>query len=225
MNALNTLWDLYLPRPYRDGGSALNGFDFRGIESAVKIKGRLNDPSADNVSWSAEVRIPWKAMAGHNERTAPHPGGYFRFNLSRVEWRTHVSGGRYVKTTDPATAKPYPEYNWVYAPTGVVNIHYPELWAFLYFASPEEKQDDGALTNTFTIPKIEKVKWELRKVYYAEREFFENNNAFTDDVNALGIVKPDYEIHIEKTTSMFEACAYAGGKRAAIRQDGFCWVE
>jgi hypothetical protein len=160
-------------------------------------------------------------MTGHNESAAPNPGDYFRFNLSRVEWRTQVSGGRYVKTTDPATGKPYPEYNWVYAPTGVVNIHYPELWAFLYFAS----EDCNALSNTFAIPEIEKVKWELRKIYYAEREFFENNNAFTDDLNALKIDKPDYEIHIEKTTSMFEAYAYTGGKRAAIRQDGFCWVE
>jgi hypothetical protein len=216
MNALNTLWDLLLPKPYRDGGSALNGFDFKGIESAVKINGALNDPAADNRWWSVELRIPWRAMAGHNEADpAPRPGEYYRFNLSRVEWQTEVKDGRYVKKTDPATNLPYPEYNWVYAPTGVVNIHYPELWAFLVFAGEDEPR--------FEIPEREKIKWALRKVYYAQRAFYEKNNAFTEDLNALGI-SSDYAITVEKTASLFEAYARYGNEKISIAQDGYTWV-
>ena len=31
MNVLNTVWDLFLAEPYRDGGSGLNGYDMHGF--------------------------------------------------------------------------------------------------------------------------------------------------------------------------------------------------
>src|SRR5882724_2997257 len=44
INALNTSWDLFLPKPYKDGGSADNSWDIPGLKTAVHISGRLNDP-------------------------------------------------------------------------------------------------------------------------------------------------------------------------------------
>jgi hypothetical protein len=35
MNALNTGWDLFLPRPYSDGGSADDGWEIPGLKTAV----------------------------------------------------------------------------------------------------------------------------------------------------------------------------------------------
>ena len=42
INALNTLWDLRLPKPYRDGGPPLNEWDVVGIKTAVHVNGTLN---------------------------------------------------------------------------------------------------------------------------------------------------------------------------------------
>lgn len=62
INALNTVWDLMLVQPYRDGGPPVNGWDIRGLKTAVHIDGELNNPEADNRKWSVEVAIPWNIL-------------------------------------------------------------------------------------------------------------------------------------------------------------------
>ena len=42
INALNTAWDLYLPKQYNRGGSADCSFEFKGIKHAVQVDGTLN---------------------------------------------------------------------------------------------------------------------------------------------------------------------------------------
>jgi hypothetical protein len=223
---------LLLPKPYRDGGSAVNGFDFNGMESAVRIDGKLNDPSAANQYWTAELRLPWKAMSNHDEANpAPKPGDFYRFNLSRVEWRTEIRNGKYKKILNPETGRPFPEDNWVYAPTGVVNIHYPELWAYLYFADEN--------TPEFALPETEKMKWELRKIYYAERIHYEKHGMFTADFSALAAQSPalcealadspyftpPYTFGIEAGRHLFQAGIEYGGACVSITQDGYTWAE
>ena len=43
MNALNTGWDLFLPKPYNQGGKADNGWEIPGLRTAVSVRGTLND--------------------------------------------------------------------------------------------------------------------------------------------------------------------------------------
>ena len=213
-NAINTMWDLLLTKPYRDGGTALDGFNFNGMVSAVKVEGEVNNPNAKNVYWSTEIMIPWKSIAKHGSASEPpKPGDYYRINFSRVQWRAEVKDGRFQKVINPETGRPYPEDNWVYAPTGVVNIHYPELWAFLVFA-----QDDSA---AFEIPEVEKIKWELRKIYYAQRTCFEQYGKFFTEMPAGG----PYCISISTTPSLFHAWAIHDGVRVNITQDGYTWLE
>jgi hypothetical protein len=45
INALNTGWDLFLPKPYKDGGKADNGWEIPGLKTAVHVDGTLNDPA------------------------------------------------------------------------------------------------------------------------------------------------------------------------------------
>src|SRR5688572_9247990 len=54
INALNTVWDLLLVRPYRDGGPAITGWDIPGLRTGVSIQGTLNDPSDVDEGWSVE---------------------------------------------------------------------------------------------------------------------------------------------------------------------------
>ena len=101
INALNTEWDLFLKKPYRDGGPAVNEWEIPGLKTAVHISGTLNDPSDSDTSWSVELAIPWKSLAEHAHRPAPpKDGDQWRINFSRVEWRHEIVGGKYRKTPE-----------------------------------------------------------------------------------------------------------------------------
>lgn len=180
MNVLNTVWDLFLPVAYRDGGSGLNGYDIHGLRSAVHVEGSINEPGAANRSWSVEVVIPFAAITECSPgKRPPKAGEYYRMNFSRVQWKVDVEDGKYRKQLSPDTGLPLPEDNWVWAPTGVINIHYPELWAFVFFAD-ESSPEDG-----YAIPEDEYRKWELRKLYYAQNIHCQRYGCYTSDFGAL----------------------------------------
>lgn len=180
MNALNTTWDLLLTKAYRDAGKPVNGFEFHGMRSAVHIDGTLNKPGEQNRFWSVEVVLPFAALKEcAAENRAPVSGEYYRVNFSRVQWTVDVVDGVYQKRMREGTQTPLPEDNWVWAPTGVINIHYPELWAFVFFSDGKEPED------SFRIPDDEYRKWELRKLYYAEQAHFDEKGVYTDNLIAL----------------------------------------
>lgn len=128
INALNTVWDLWLPIPYREGGQAVNEWDVAGLQTAVGVRGTLNDPSDVDQGWGVEMAIPWVALVDKaGMRCPPAVGDVWRINFSRVEWQVQVVDGRYVKVPDT------PEDNWVWSPQGVIDMHQPEQWGFVEF--------------------------------------------------------------------------------------------
>ena len=215
MNALNTVWDLLLTKAYRDGGSAVNSFDIKGLRTAVHIEGQLNDPNADNQYWSVEVVIPFTSMKECAHKPVPVSGDYWRMNFSRVQWLVDTTDGTYKKRINPATGRSYPEDNWVWAPTGLINIHYPELWGFLVF-----RDDTGS--ETFSIPEDEYRKWFLRQIYYREKTFEEEYGCYTNDYGRLFDTPAPYPVIIETTRHTFEAtCPSSDGTgEVYIRSDG-----
>lgn len=70
MNALNTGWDLRLPKPYKDGGPALNEWEIHGLKTAVHIDGTLNDPS-DRGKRDGRLKSP---SHGKHGRVQPNGG-------------------------------------------------------------------------------------------------------------------------------------------------------
>ncbi|MDR2135314.1 MAG: carbohydrate-binding family 9-like protein [Treponema sp.] len=208
MNALNTVWDLLLTKPYRDGGRPVNSFDIKGLESAVAVEGEINNPRADNRRWTLEVKMPFESLLECRGQGAgpPRPGDYWRANFSRVQWPVDITGQGYEKRIDPATGKPCPEDNWVWAPTGLVNIHYPELWGFLFFCRGAE---------TYPVPPDEYLAWRLRRAYYREHAVFDETGAFSPDIQAEGV-------DIEATARDFTlSCPASDGKtRILLRRDG-----
>lgn len=129
INALNTGWDLFLPKPYREGGKADNSWEIPGLQTAVHIRGKLNDPHSPDIGWTVEIAFPWQSFA-HRGYRAPPPkeGDVWRVNFSRVEWPHRVVNGNYEKVPK------MPEDNWVWSPQGVVNMHVPQRWGFVHFA-------------------------------------------------------------------------------------------
>jgi hypothetical protein len=139
INALNTQWDLFLPVAYRDGGKALDAFDFAGLRSAVALDGTLNDPADRDRGWTIEIAIPFAAFSAPGIAHAPpQAGDSWRINFSRVQWDLDIAGGRYGKSLDAATGKPRPEHNWVWSPQGMIDMHQPERWGVVTFIRGEE---------------------------------------------------------------------------------------
>ena len=180
MNVRNTVWDLFLPVAYRDGGSGLSGYDIHGLRTAVSVNGEINQPSAANSEWSVEVMIPFASLTEClRQKQSPKPGEYYRIDFSRVQWKVDVLGHQYRKRCDSVTGEVLPEDNWVWAPTGVINIHYPELWGFVFFA------DSSVTSDACRIPEDEYRKWELRKLYYAQNIFFDLNGTYSGQLDQL----------------------------------------
>ena len=124
MNALNTGWDLFLPKPYRLGGKADNSWEIPGLRTAVHVRGTLNHPGDRDGGWSVEMAFPWSAFRGRAQGAfPPRPGDIWRMNFSRVEWRNRPD-------SRPKSEK---EENWAWSPQGEVNMHSPERWGFVRF--------------------------------------------------------------------------------------------
>jgi hypothetical protein len=128
INALNTSWDLFLPKTYRNQGKADNSWEIPGLRTAVQVNGRLNDPRIRSQGWTVEIAFPWSGFR-HNGYTAPKPreGDTWRINFSRVEWQTEVVEGKIRKVAGTK------EDNWVWSPQGEVNMHAPEHWGYVQF--------------------------------------------------------------------------------------------
>ncbi len=134
INALGTVWDLLLARPYRDGGPAVDAWDIAGLRSAVAVDGTLNNPRDTDRGWCVELAIPWRVLGAIAGRACPPEiGDIWRVNFSRVEWRAEVADGAYRKVVDAATGRALPEDNWVWSPQGLIAMHCPEMWGEVMF--------------------------------------------------------------------------------------------
>lgn len=143
VNALNTVWDLMLDRPYRLGGKANDYFEIPGLETAVHIEGTLNDPTDIDEYWSVEMKIPIEVvlLAKHSKNKTVKHGDVWRINFSRVQWHHDITDGKYSRKE--VDGKRLPEMNWVWSPQGEINMHIPEQWGYLRFRDPKSDQLSG----------------------------------------------------------------------------------
>ncbi len=214
LNALGTEWDLFLPKPYRDGGSADNGWEIPGLKLAVARHGTVNDASDRDTSWTVELAIPWSAFADSGRNAVPPaPGTQWRVNFSRVEWDFVPAPGGYVKRTAPGGA-PLPEHNWVWSPQGAVNMHMPELWGVVQFGGTRWHDDAAA----------DAAKWALRRVYYAERDWHAGHGGF-GSLGALALAGLPAGLRVAVTDSGWAASmpSRTDGITWHIRTDGLVW--
>jgi hypothetical protein len=136
VNALGTMLDLYLNRPYNDRGVADISWDAEGLRWGVHLEGTLNDPTDEDQSWSVEVAIPWSSLVtpgSQAPRRRPNDGEIWRVNFSRVQWPLRIVEGRYQKVREPVDWSDHPENNWVWSPQGAINMHMPERWGAVTF--------------------------------------------------------------------------------------------
>ena len=168
VNAANTLFDLFLPKPYRNGGNPLLTWDAQGFKSAVSVDGTLNDPKDQDKKWTVEMAIPFSSLQSETiETPVPGDGEIWKIDFSRVEWQTEIVDGKYQKKKDDRTGKFLSENNWVWNATGEVNMHVPERWGMLQFS----KNRVNAGKVQFLMPEEEEFKKILWLVYYKQMDF------------------------------------------------------
>jgi len=134
INALGTVLDLFLDKPYNKKGTADISWDFKWLKTTVHCNGTLNNPSDKDEGWTTEIAIPWEAFSSNN-RIPPKEGEKWRMNFSRVQWDLKKVNGSYQKLKDEHTGKDVMEHNWVWSPQGVVNMHVPEKWGTIQFTA------------------------------------------------------------------------------------------
>jgi len=187
MNAINTVWNLMLDRPYMDGGCEYSGrvassgeehyYEVHKQHTATRmVQGELE--SAADALWTCEIALAHSdSLAGLDHEIGwPKPGMHWRINFSRVERQGAV--------------------NWVWSPqrawspqdgrlTGQVNMHIPESWGYLHFVGAESKLDA-------CMP--EDPAWPARLlascVYFAQHAYRKEHSKFAASIEALEELLP-----------------------------------
>lgn len=143
VNAYGTVFDLYLPAPYRAGGRANHGWNARGLQVAIALNGTLNDNRDRDVGWTVEMALPWsvfepvavdergaRVITKQRCRRPPTAGDVWRVNFSRVQWQLDRVDGGYRKVPGRA------EDNWVWTPQWMIDMHAPQWWGRVVFDAP-----------------------------------------------------------------------------------------
>ncbi|WP_282087895.1 carbohydrate-binding family 9-like protein [Aquimarina algiphila] len=179
INALNTLWDLFITKPYREGSPVLNDWDANGFKSSVKVHGTINNANDTDKGWSIEIAIPFDAFkTSYFHKNVPKDQ-FWRVNFSRVNWNFQLQNNKYSRKENDK-GKIEHEYNWVWSPMGVINMHRPEDWGYVYFSSKKAGEEDK-----FKIPEDEKVKQILYRLYRKQKEYHKKNNRWATKFSEL----------------------------------------
>ena len=164
INALGTVLDLLLNKPYRLGGKANTKWNIDNLKSDVYISGTINDSSDEDYYWSTEISIPLNEILEINgpDYKKVKSGDIWRANFSRVQWEHDISDGKYSRKKENNKLKR--EYNWVWSRQGQINMHIPENWGFIYFNDKNEINTDFDLkidikTEQYGYALFEKIKY------------------------------------------------------------------
>jgi hypothetical protein len=181
INTLGTVMDLFMGKPYRNGGKALLSWDTQDLQSAVQTRGTLNRPGDVDQGWSVEMAIPLKSL--HFWGDGPvRDSAQWRINFSRVEWDRDVRDGEYVVKADKATGRRLPEHNWVWSPQGIIDMHAPEKWGYLQFST----HGGGADSAVFVEPADAGAREMLWVVYERQQKFMRQQGHYAGTLKELG---------------------------------------
>uniref|UniRef100_A0A7S4HKW8 Carbohydrate-binding domain-containing protein n=1 Tax=Odontella aurita TaxID=265563 RepID=A0A7S4HKW8_9STRA len=197
LNAINTVWNLMIDKPYGDGGGEYSGriaepgeeryYEVYSQRTATKlVSGTLNDPDGGGATWAVELALAHSdTLSDGTAGESPRRGDMWRINFSRVEKRGDV--------------------NWTWQPqriwdpvekrvAGMVNMHLPDSWGYVVFGGPATSEGKQGQLSLFgespmvgdgwdaTLCDIRDPSWPERiaaaNIYYAQRRFSEINGGF-----------------------------------------------
>ncbi len=87
VNPLNTIFDLWLTKPYSSGGAAEIGWTMDGLNTAISADGTISDNADQDTAWICEMAMPFSEMkfAASSMNFPPMAGDKWRFNLYRFD--------------------------------------------------------------------------------------------------------------------------------------------
>lgn len=148
VNAIGTIFDLYLPAPYRANGKANHDWTATGMQVAIHLDGTLNNSSDTDRGWQIEMAIPWTTFApiptGDGQPTfqrasrPPYAGDSWRINFSRVQWTLEKLGTSYTKVAGK------PEDNWTWTPQWAIDMHLPQWWGIVTFVDSTDQKKESS---------------------------------------------------------------------------------
>ncbi len=225
VNAIGTLFELAIEKPYRATTPTFVQFqwDCPGLKVATKVHGTLNNPKDTDEGWSVEFAIPRKAIAQSFDNYLK-AGNYLRLGFSRVEWQHDVIDGKYSRKKN-AEGNYLPEDNWTWGPTGMIAMHMPERWSFLYLS--DKKVGEGKEAFKYPVEfEAERLLWAM---FYAQEEQFSKNKCYFNKVEDFNLTKDEMAmlpqgatLRIETMSHHYEiAIVKADGSEIYIDEDGY----
>jgi len=218
MNAINTVWNLMLDKPYMDGGGEFSGrehkpgheryWEVRSQRTATRVlKGALHDPSRPS-RWCCEIALAHvdtldRLPVGH---APPSVGRFWRINFSRVEQKGQV--------------------NWVWTPqvvwdpetlsySGKVNMHLPDAYGYVVFADKNGKVPGGTFRDPAWLARLG-----ASGIYYAARKYREDKGRYpTSLADVDGLVDSSLLAQMKASITSEDATQ---GYRAIV--EGFGWT-
>lgn len=207
-NARGVLFDLLLEKAYRSGGTFLIPWNCEGLQMKVTCQGTLNNPKDTDKSWTVEMAIPAKSLTLGFESPLK-AGNVWRLNFSRVQWLK--KGG--------------PEENWVWSPTGKVDMHMPDRWGFVEFSPAPVGTSDQSFNNPYNMD-VYKLLWAM---FYEQQAYHAKHNNYIQNLKAFWLCDHDKqalpagsEISVEATSAAFSISISdpAAAKVYSLDQDG-----
>ena len=150
MNAINTVWNLMLDKPYADGGQEYSGriakpgdenyYDVINQNTAVRIvEGSINEEGIHRTVWTVEIALSHSDTLNtliKNVSTKPKEGDQWRINFSRVEKKGDINWTwQKQRVWDPE------RHQFI----GKVDMHMPDAWGYVRFGPSIEESRKNSL--------------------------------------------------------------------------------
>ena len=205
-NARGVIFDLMLDKPYRSGGNFMVQWDCPGLKTAIHCEGTLNNPKDKDKYWSVEMAIPHQALT-MNFNNPLKAGNTWRINFSRVQWLKEKG----------------PEENWVWTPTGRVDMHMPDRWGYLYFT---DKKVGAPLQDEMVYPYNQAIYKLLWAMFYAQQDNYGKQRNYLRSVEQFFLTNKELntlpagaKISVEATQNMYQVTITSPSEGICYRVD------
>lgn len=226
MNAIGTLFELFIQKPYRSPGRAFVTFawDAPGLKADAHIYGTLNKAGDTDKGWSVEFAIPREALAAEFDNCLK-AGNYLRVGFSRVEWQTTTDANGKSERKKDAAGKLLPEDNWTWPSTGQIAMHMPERWSYVYLSD----KTVGQGTDTFDYPADRPAQKLLWAMFYAQADQKAKTGSYYSQIKDFKLTAAEKsllpqgaKLKIETTTNKYEITVQkADGSSISIDENGY----
>ena len=198
INPQNKMLFLIMNKPYRDAGTPVTGWNPIGYYSGVKLLGTINNSTDQDKGWLVEIAIPLAALKFDPLNSKQNTN--FRINFLRTNFNFSIKDGVYSKALD-INGKAFPPHYSCFTSQGIVNMHYPERWAYTVFS----KKAPLDSLEKFSMPYSEKQRKYLWLAYYRQKEYFKLNKKYSTSLIELNVPESDILIDGKNNSLIMEA--------------------